>query len=337
MSTPRDWKSEEILKLAGSVVREGIFQGHPGEDTNNPHARKPSKFTPEIIEKAFQNISGPIPIFMKHDMKGQPRDQIGSTFHAGITPAKDDIEVRGMVWKRDAINRINNEKLNRFSPEFDIDYDVQGNIMNARIIGLIPTNSPAISNPPITAVPSVFESIGGSMTGEATPAVPPTGTPQAAAAAHAIQTTIAQPAPGYTIPPVAPALDINADVLKQMNAFATQMASNQDVIKKLVAENEAMKSGSINTLIAEVKALGVSDPLAMLTGLPADSQITVLKTIKESLALRAPLVSPGGAGQNTSTPTQTDVENSILKEIGISRKEYDKLMASPCPSLVKEE
>lgn len=335
MTTPREWKSEQVLKLSGSIVKEGVFHGHPGEDTTNPHALKPSKFTPELIEKAFKNISGPIPIYLTHDMKGQPRDQIGSTFHAGLAATKDDIEVKGMVWKDSAINRIKNESLNRFSPEFDFDYDAQGNIMNAKIVGLIPTNNPAISNTPIQAISTVFDQIGGSMTDQESAAAP----------AAPVQTTITQNGTGtYTAPspvstpPVAPVNNDNqAAVLAQLNAFAQQMAANQEVIKNLLAERDASKLVTVNTFLAELKTLGVNNPENMISGLPADSQLNVLKAVKENLSLRAPLVTPGSSGQNTGAPAQQIVENSILKEIGISRKEYDKLMSSPCPSLDKEE
>jgi len=337
MNTPRDWKSETVLKVKGSIVREGVFHGRPGEDTSNPNAFKPSEFTPEIIEKAFKNINGQIPIYLNHDKKGQPRQQIGSTFHAGITPTNDDIEVRGMIWEGPAITRIKNEGLNRFSPEIDFDYDAQGKIVNAHIVGLIPTNSPAITNPPIEAVATVFDNIGGNMPDQPT-----------AAPAPVVQTTITNPGAntgtstgGYFIPAVAqPTLapqNDNAEVLKQINALSSQMAANQEVIKSLQAQNDALKADGVNKLLIEVKALGVANPEAMISGLPADSQATVLKAIKDGISSKAPMATGGSSTGNIGSPARQDVENSILKELGISRKEYDKAMSTPCPSLDREE
>lgn len=339
MNTPRDWKSETVLKVKGSIVKEGVFHGRPGEDSSNPNAHKPTKFTPEIIEKAFKNIDGQIPIYLTHDKKGQPRQQIGSTFHAGITSSKDDIEVRGMIWEGPAITRIKNEGLNRFSPEFDFDWDAQGNIVNAHIVGLIPTNSPAIANPPIEAVATVFDNIGGNMPD-----------PTTAAPAPIVQTTITNPGqPSGTstgtypfivpnAPPVAPAPNNdNAEVLKQLNALASQMAANQEVIKDLQAQNNALKAEGVNKLLIEVKSLGVTNPEAMIANLPADSQATVLKAIKDGITSKAPMATGGSSTGNSGSPTRQDVENSILKELGISRKEYDKAMSTPCPSLDKEE
>jgi phage I-like protein len=328
MNTPREWKSETVLKVKGSIVREGVFHGRPGEDTSNPNALKPSEFTPELIEKAFNNIDGQIPIFLTHDKKGQPRHQIGSTFHAGITPTKDDIEVRGMIWEGPAINRIKNEGLNRFSPEFDFDYDTQGKIMNARIVGLIPTNSPAITNSPIEAISTVFDSIGGNMTGEqgATTVAPlPTG--QGTTTTGITPIVASPPAPNNE----------NAEIVRQLNALSAQMSANQEVIKSLQTQNEQLKAEGVNKLLVDVKALGVANPEGMIAGLPSDSQAAVLKAIKDGLSSKTPTATGGSSKANAGSPSKQDVENSILKEIGISRKEYDKLMTMPCPSLDKEE
>jgi hypothetical protein len=236
------------------------------------------------------------------------------------------------------MNRIENEGLDDYSPEIDFQYDPQGNIIDANLLGIVFTRNPAIQGTQVERAVTAFSvSQGGEQMAEGTPAAP------AAPAAAAVPAP-AQPGPsGLNNPPVfnvimpqapgtpAPASPTGTPnaVTDQINALSAKMAEQGDMIKNLVAANQSMKTEQVARLTNEVKSLGIEKPEGMIADLPADAQIKILSSIKESLASKSPLGQPGGSQAAPDGPAGVEqMTREILKGFGISEGEYKKLMES---------
>lgn len=340
--TPRQWKSVNILRVGGTILRQGVFQGHPVQGETNPHAYKPQKITPEVIEKVFKNFNGHVPLFIGHEEDPSKTPvPIGSAFKLGVGKSLEDLKHEGFVWDQKAMNRIENEGLDDYSPEIDFQYDPQGNIVDANLLGIVFTRNPAIQGTQVERAVTAFSVPQGGvqMTGEpvapAAPAAPVApGNPAPAQPGPSglnnppVFNVIMPQAPGTPTPASPPSGTPDATAV-QINALSARMAEQGEMIKNLVATNQAMKNTQVATLSNEIKALGIEKPEAMIADLPVEAQIKMLTSIKEAFATKNPLGQPGGSQATPPGPKGVeDATREILKGFGISDAEYKKLMES---------
>jgi hypothetical protein len=347
--TPRKWKSAEVLRVTGPFVRVGNFTGHspdlPSSDGLN--GRKETPFTPEVLEMITRNFKGDIPIFVNHPrFKGEKRIQRGRSFKIG--QSAEDVVHEGYVWDPEGKKLITEQGYDKVSPEFDIQYDTQGNVVNATIEAIVYVKNPAISGTNQTAVAMAFDKQGTSEGNNMAPEVPPATPPQEPQKPSEPEkkpeqkgAPPAQPPGQPTQPPaqpVAPQIQYVTDpaLLTQINELskvmkdqASKLAEYDKVVPVLIQQNEKVKTDQIADIVTELKSMGVESPESMVEGLTLDGKIKALNAVQATLIKAMPITKGPNQMQVAISRAEKDKSlfTKVLGELGITQADYDRVMA----------
>ena len=314
------WKSAEILKVYGSTLKQGTFIG--GKSTNSGVITKdePTNFTPNYIANIYENISSHIPLYIDHALGD--RRPIGYAFKFGVSESLDDIKYTGFVFNQQARNKIMIEGYDYVSPEIE---EVNG---VPHLQGIAFVKNPAISGTDVSVETTVFSKPTNNTDSGDGNSMSDTVVSEAVVAAPA-QTTM----PDVTMPDVtttsnnaayrpytAPAVDPIAELKAQMEEYKAKF--EQQSVK-----TEQLLTGQYNTLLAEVKSLGVDDPSKIVHGLPTEQKIVVLAKLKDSLVKNKPMTqtSPVAMTENTEQNDNDKAFKEVIKELGLTEEQVKKL------------
>lgn len=300
------WKSSEILKVFGTTIREGIYTGGKATSGGVITQDSPTAFTPAKIAKIYENISTHIPIYLGHSTDPSRRE-IGYAYKFGVTETLDDIKYNGFVFDKTAINKIVTEGYDKVSPEISPD--------DERLLAICFVPNPAISGTEAGMEAIVF-SQGDTNTNNMTDNVV---TPQPSAAPVA-QPVVATPTPApYQAAEPKP-------IVPDVSALVAQVEDQKAKADAAMQKLEAIQTQQYDTLVAEMKSLGVNDPSAIVRGLDTEKKIAVLSKMKENIVITKPLSettnSPPPANDGTTVNKAVD---EVLAELGVSKEEYDKI------------
>lgn len=291
------WKSAEILKVFGTTIREGVYTGNKLDvASGNIVPDVPTEFTPERIARIYDNIKTHVPIYLGHSASPD-RKPIGYAFKFGVTETLDDIKYSGFIFDRDAINKIVAGGYNKVSPELNDTAD--------ELQALAFVQDPAIKGTEAEEMElKVFNAPETLSTEGVQPMTENIQQEQ-------VQTTTVVEKPATTTGnPVDPRID---DLAKQVEEFRTKYEQANARIESLLTQQ-------YDTIVAEMKGLGVSDPGSIVRGLPTEQKIAVLSKMKESIVLNKPIATP------TTVPSpaekQSDALDDVLAELGIPKEKY---------------
>lgn len=334
-----NWKSSEILRVSGSIVKEGVFTGHEAGN----QSKLVGKFTPDVIAKMFDNITEHIPLYVGHDSTNPKRRLVGYAYKFGKTPTNDDIQVEGFVFDPQAQRKIITEGWDSFSPEIEFTNDESGNHVNAFATGLAFVPNPAIdgtqASKEITVFSNADDKEGNMSTIEFLKSKGLTDaeivsvkkglfeegssndTPPAAEATPPPP----KPTPTTTTPPHA---GMSAE--QRLKQVENELADTRSKLEDSVVKNEQLLGMQYDTLVGELKSLGFDNPSEIVKTLPTESKIAVLSKLKagaiKKKEMAKPSENPGNASDSATNPSQDQLINEALKDLGIPRAEYDKVM-----------
>lgn len=305
------WKSAEILKVFGTTIREGIYTGGKTEIAGGITTRDtPTNFTPAKIANIYENISTHVPFYLGHG-GGPARKPIGYAYKFGVTETLDDIKYNGFIFDHDAMQKIATEGYDKVSPEIMEDSD--------KLVGIAFVMNPAIDGTEADMEPIVFSkgdtnAVAGDtkMSEQTTEVTTPTNTVPTQTTP---QVPPAQPAPI----PVSPGVDVTA--------LVSQVEDYRGKYEQANARVEALMTQQYDSVVSEMKGLGVSDPGSIVRGLPTEQKIAVLSKMKESIVLNKPLASPT-PNAPTESAQKGEVDkalNEVLAELGVKPEEYAKI------------
>jgi len=335
----RIWKTVDALHVDGASIRAIPVRDNHGKLT---------PWTPSIIEKIYNKIKGPLPLYIKHDERALFRQPVGYGVKFGITDDHSDITYNGFVFDNDAIKQIIEEGYNCISPEVENEYDEQGELVDSTLLAMAFVKNPAFPGMQVQYAKAAFsESQNDELASK-------TGEPMSKAAAIETlkskglsETEIAsitqafesaEPAKQETpaqqqAPPVqsTPAAHVEQKsappAALDMSAFEQRLAEQATVIAQLQQKNEDLLKTQYNTVRDEVKGLGIANPDDIVKGLPTEQKISILSKMKENMARNQPMSTP--AGQPVSSQSQPVDQRAkmaaTLKSIGMTVEEYEKL------------
>lgn len=313
--TPITWKSAEILKVFGTTIREGIYTGGKTEVAGGITTQDtPTQFTPAKIARIYENISTHVPLYLGHG-GGPTRKPIGYAYKFGVTETLDDIKYNGFIFDQDAMHKIITEGHDRVSPEITEDVE--------HLIGIAFVPNPAIDGTEADMQQIVFSkgdtnSTDGvtSMTDETTTAQP---TPQP------VQTQTQQQSQSPSQAQAQAAVKTET-IVPDVSALVSQVEDFRGKYEQALAKIETLMTQQYETVVSEMKSLGVSDPGSIVRGLPTEQKIAVLSKMKESIVLNKPLATPTPSAPDQPAPTDVDKAlNEVLTELGVSKEEYAKI------------
>jgi len=253
-------------KSFGTYVVEGtVLQA--GEHVSNG---KKVKIPPGIIRRLVENTSKPSPIFDKHGGK----NEIGRLM--SLIPNEDysSVEFKSLITDAEIYNNAVVRGYDKISPDIRLDFDDQGNLIDAFLIGASLTNNPGMNFNSVTArklefskgetnmteswVPPTGTQTDGGTTSEQT-AVPPeqTNTEQHAPPVNDAPPVTQQPAPATNNTPSEPTFsasdvtkmvsDAVAAAMRERDAEAARDAETRqrllDIEKQIKVETNPVNKG----------------------------------------------------------------------------------------------
>lgn len=341
----RIWKTVDALHVDGASIRAIPVKDHHGKLT---------PWKPAIIAKMFEKIKGPIPFFIKHDFTALNRTPVGYGVKFGITEDNEDITYNGFVFDQDAIKQIIEDGYNCISPEVETEYDENGELVDSTLLAMAFLKNPAFPGMKVQYARAAFSQPDDDQLASKT------GEPMSKAAAidtmkskglsdeqitnitQAFEQAAAPSTPPEAQPPVTPQttppITITAEPIKQvappvvdMSSFEQRLADQAATITQLQQKNENLLKTQYESIRDEVKGLGINDPDDIVKGLPTEQKISILSKIKEKMARSQPMSTSKGQPVS-STPSQSVDQRakvaSILKSIGMTTEEYEKLKSN---------
>lgn len=356
LETPRRWNSSRLLRVHGPFVRQGVYTGHsPDLSDDGSPTFKQNAFTQSTLQRINDNFKGSVPIYIgTHNYSGAHREPVGRSFKIGISDMKDEDSHEGLVWDEDAQRKITEEGYDSVSPEFEISYDPQGNIVDAELTGIVYVKNPAIGGTSNEAIPMCFSQGPSEYVmpdNPSNPAQPPANDPKPPAAPNVppAQPPAQPPAPPVeppkapqqpSAPPVEPpkAPEVHAERKIQYvvdPALVAKVAELESTVKKyeqsipgIIAQNDAMKTQQLSEIANDLKQFGIEAPESLVDGLPIDSKIKALSQFKERLVKTAPMVK--GPDNLKAQIARAEQDKAVfaqaLNEIGLTEESYNRVM-----------
>jgi len=347
--TPRKWKTSKVLKVGGVIARQGVFTGHsPDLNSQGKPEFKESTFTPTVLEMITNNFKNSLPIYIDHSYEpAAKRVEVGKSFKLGIPDSRDSLYHEGFVWDPVGQQQIEQGGYNQVSPEFDLIFDSQGNIVDAIPTAIVYVRNPAISGTEGQCMAMCFsrgpQNGGDSMTtgdqqapgtsNQAPPETPPTGN----------QTPNVPPVKPPQAPPAEPPVKAPAVLAKEpqvqyvtdpalvakLNELSAKLATYDNVMPGLIQQNETMKTQQLGALANDLKGLGIENPEVLVDSLPIDGKIKALSQLRENLVKTMPMVKPPETMSDIANRASQDktLFTKALTGLGLTEADYNRVMA----------
>lgn len=300
MSKDISWKSTEILKVTGSTLKGGIFQGSRPTENGLIVADNPTSFSPSYIAKVFESITNHIPLYIDHSVVD--RRPVGYAFKFGVSSSLDDVQYTGFVFDKDAKQKIVLGGYTAVSPE------IEGDDTSPALTGIAFVRNPAISDTGVSSEMTVF-STGEGMT--ETTEVP-------------VDVPVVMPVvdvPRKTVP----AGTITTDAI--LAEMKVQLDEYKSKFEAQAAKTEQLLTAQYDGVVRELKTLGYNEPGKIVQGLPLDQKISVLSKLKENDAKSRPMAKPTESQPPGDQPAESNdaAVKEVLSQMGYTMDEYKKL------------
>lgn len=337
-----NWKSSEIYKTSGSVVKPGTFIGMDG---------KPTSITPEIVRKAYENIDDHIPFYLTHDGIGSPmRKNIGYGFKFALDDSSNDVAHNGFVFDQMSKQKIVMEGYDHISPELEFTYDGDS-VVDVKLVGMAFVKNPAIEGNNVDVAITAFskpepvdmKNVDSFLKGKglteneiqtvrkafSTTEEPPVVTSDNDNVTPPVTSKVITP-PVVTDPPFVESPVVTSPVAATISVSAEELAEMKGIIATLKADNDKMLEGQYNSVVSELKGLGIANPGSIVSGLEPKQKIATLTRIKENIAKTGSLTqTPTNLGSTGGSSNPVNDEAFIreqIKDIGVSYEEYLEIM-----------
>lgn len=335
-----NYKSHDVLKTSGVVVKVGEYQGANFDENGKPI---PSKFGAFDIRRMHDNATEPIPIYVDlHGKDLSKRELAGYAFRVGMSPDGTELAHNGFIFNTKAQKLVASGH-NQISPEIETMKDANGNIIDRKIEALCFVPSGAIDGTEVNYMIEKFSTVDG-MNGQTNNADnKDTGSPTPSAAdVNAIIKDTAKAVLTELMPATKAMIDEaikgqmntqDAEITQQQTAttggqtddksaseiaqLKAQAAANQQVTDKLLNEK-------YEEIVSQVKKLGIPDPSSIVAGLPKLQAIETLTSVKANLLQNASLngVPQGLSSQGMGHKNEQQTFVECMSELGFNSEHY---------------
>lgn len=329
------WKSSEVLVVSANAITTGPATASIVVDDKLTPDTKPTDFKHEHLTRAYENIDSHVPLYIKHKF-GAEKKAIGFAFKFGLED--NGLPFKGYVFDKDAYRQITTEGYDKISPELDLTIE-NDNLVDVRITGLAFVPNPAMQDTDVNITATVFSrQTEDSNRGEAMTAIEMlkkkglsdqeiesvkaffeegTDTQQSPSTPPSETTPPAQVTPPTT----------GGNVEEKLNTLIVQVQDYKSKYEETLHKNEQLLGLQYDNIARDIKSLGIEDPGEIVKGLPTEQKIVILTKMKERIAKNQPLVTPTDEKLKADTPNTSNEKllSEALKELGITKEEYDKL------------
>jgi hypothetical protein len=287
------WKSVDVLHAEGMTVRVGAFRSMDGTV---------AEFTPPIIQKMFEKLDKPIPIYYTHDGAGKPlvtRVPIGYAVKFGIDPMSHKLLYQAFLFDEESKKYIFADGCDCTSAEVDFKIDDLTKVpVDATLNGIAIVPVPAIQGTGMQVAAVAFSRKPNNQVKSQGGNTVTNFTSKTAAEKFLLEKGLT---PDEVSGLFAGAQDrfarasneakLSADLEARTAEFADLETKYKDLETKFGEASktiEAHLGEKITGLMNDIKTAGFATPEALVEGMPAPQAITILGAFKENLA-KAPL------------------------------------------------
>lgn len=330
-----NYKSHDVLKTSGTVVKIGEYQGANFDDDGKPY---PSKFGAFDIRRMHDNATEPIPIYVDLHGKGLgKRELAGYAFRLGMSPDGTELAHNGFIFNS-AAQKLVASGYDQISPEIETMKDANGNIIDRKIEALCFVPSGAMGNE-VNYMIEKFSTVDGmnGQTNAGTQDTPPVQNIDVDAivksTAKAVLTEL-MPATKAMIDEAVsqvgqstqdaeitqqnqPTGTTDNNSASELAALKAQAAANQQVTDKLLNEK-------FEEVVSQLKKLGIPDPSSLVSQVPRIQAIDILNGMRTSLIEKSTLNGvPQGLGtQGSGQKTEKQVFEECMTDLGFNSERY---------------
>ena len=336
-----NYKSHDILKTSGTVVKVGEYQGaNFDEETGKPY---PSKFGAFDIRRMHDNATEPIPIYVDLHGKGLVKREVaGYAFRVGMSPDGTELAHNGFIFNS-AAQKLVASGYDQISPEIETVKDKNGNIIDRKIESLCFVPSGAMGNE-VNYMIEKFSTVEG-MNGQTNNGTQDAGTttpPAQNIDVDAIVKSTAKAVLTELMPATKAMIDEavsqvgqstqDAEITQQnqQNAGATddKSASELAALKAQAAAQQQITDKLLNEkfedVVSQLKKLGIPDPSSLVSQVPKLQAIEILNGMRTSLIEKSTLNGvPQGLGvQGTGQKTEQQMFDECMTDLGFNSEHY---------------
>ena len=291
-------KNFEVYQVKGMTLKPGVFTGRDG---------KPTKISDEVVERIFRNISGPIPLYFKHNKLGDFTIK-GYASKFAFDPMSKTIQYSSHLYDKQTQQEVALFDCDKVSPEIDFIGD-DGNYTDGILKGIAFVSNPAIEGTQVSITPMVFS------------------TPDKLGDENNMvnETEFAEMKVKYEA-----LLKDHDKLTKQFEKVSTDFGVAKETVVTLTGERDLSrkevekyvkvetdrKTGEVTKLVTDLKQIGW-DPSSLIDGsdLTLDQQLKVLGQVKAQHMVNKPAVSDGKVGGGGSPDVAL---TEVIKEMGLS-------------------
>ena len=297
-------KSFEVYQVEGMTLKPGTFTGRDG---------KPTRIDDILVEKVFDNLTGPVPLYFKHD---KVNDFIIKGYASKFTydPTTKQIQYVSHLYDQETQLKVALFDCDKVSPEIDFEGD-EDQYTNAWLKGIAFVPNAAIDGTTVKVTPMVFSPPDDEGNNGGKNMVSETEFAEMRVKYENLQKEMEKLQKKYET------ATTEVSTMKESVATLTgeRDLARKDVEKFVQIENDRKKQ-TVEGLATEVKGFGWN-PEDFMEGLDLDQQISMLNNVKKNYLVTKPPVggdSPGGAGGGGISHDQALQE--VIKEMGLSEE-----------------
>lgn len=323
MSDNIEWRSLDVTAAEGMSLRVGTFRASDGE---------PIEFTQEVLQKVFSKVTKPVPMYLTHAGAGtgKPREVLGHAVKLGLELRGNKIHYKALMMDP-KFKEVYALGYDDTSAEVTPIRDETGRIVDGELTGIAVVPNPAISGTEMKVSAVAFSAP--TKEDVKMEAVKPNSggirlTGRTIIERTLLESGIAADKLDATVEALGVAFSKKFEhdgIEKKFSEAQEQLklaCSERDEMKKkfedLNKEYDTMLSEKVTSLANEIKAVGFSNPEAVVEGLTVQQKIATLSKMKENLATTKPVNAGASFGDVKPAEKTADVKfQDSLRDLGV--------------------
>lgn len=291
-----DVKNFEVFQVEGMVLKPGVFTGRDG---------KPTKISAEIVERVFENINGPVPLYFKHD---KSLDWVVKGYASKFTFNRETKQISYVSHLFDAKTQeqVAVFSSDKVSPEIDFEGE-ENAYTNAWLKGISFVPNAAIDGTDVKVTPVMFSK----------PEEGKEMVDEKEFAEIKVKYEALLKEQEKTAKQIEKLSGENAAMKESIATLTEERDLARKEVEKYIKIETDRKKDIVKSLSGEISQFGWN-PEGLLNGLDVDQQINVLTQVKTNYLKTKPPADTSTSGQSGGGTSPDVALREVMSELGLS-------------------
>jgi len=329
-----EWKSVPVFEVGGMTLKTGKFRAGDGTEVD---------LSPEVIEKIFSKADKPVPFYFTHANAGSTeRYTLGFAYKYGLDKESHTLEYKAFAYDPTLTEKYAIQGFDSTSAEVDLKKGPDGSYVDGTLTGIALTNVPLIPGTDISITSKLFSrktepntQTGDSMiklfsadkAGVEKVLLEKGFAPDEVNSLWGAMKTISDSEVQRVLFEAETKIQNAEGRVTELEGSLLKMTKKVEELGSKASEYEKKYNDVLNeklqTVVNEVKALGVKEPEKIVDGMSNEQKIAMLAKLKESVVIEKPASTPPPSTQEAPKATPKDAMLEVLAEMGLTQ-EYEK-------------